>query len=250
MNGYTFYDSKINTGSQYLTKEIAYFLGGIYAANENVESEGNVYWTAPVRYNSKYSTQSEIAEHFESVSSLSRSVNGITIMVDNIKSTSLDSGKNRLPGFCTFFESNNLNNLIGEIPNLSRALHSSSDDVKKSFILGAIDGRGTPDIKIETGTIRYITIDCPTNEIGNFLNDFFTDCGLVCNYNTSRDRLEGGEPRKPQLRIKNVDYYIRNIGYISSTKFRKLKNAFDNRRGENCGVITDGFLPGLKRLEV
>lgn len=250
MNGYTIYDSKINTGSQYLTKEIAYFLGGIYAANENVESGGNVYWTAPVRYNPKYSTQREIAEHFETVSSLSRSVNGITIMVDNIRNTSLDSGKNRLPGFCTFFESNNLDNLIDEIPNLTRALQSSSDNVKKAFILGAIDGRGTPDIKIERGIIRYITIDCPTNEIGNFLNNFFTECGLDCNYNPPRDRLEGGAPRKPQLRIRNVDYYMRNIGYISITKFRKLKNAFDNRLSENCRVITNGFLPGLKRLEV
>ena len=38
------YDSGIETGTKYLTVEVAYFLGGIYAADENVMSNGKLYW--------------------------------------------------------------------------------------------------------------------------------------------------------------------------------------------------------------
>ena len=36
------YDSGIETGTKYLTVEVAYFLGGIYAADENVMSNGKL----------------------------------------------------------------------------------------------------------------------------------------------------------------------------------------------------------------
>ena len=49
MPTYQVYDAKIDTGTSYLTKEVAYFLGGIYAADEKVESGDRIYWAAPVR---------------------------------------------------------------------------------------------------------------------------------------------------------------------------------------------------------
>ena len=40
MPTYQVYNAGIDTGTNYLTKEVAYFLGGIYAADEKVTSRG------------------------------------------------------------------------------------------------------------------------------------------------------------------------------------------------------------------
>lgn len=249
MQRYVVYDAKINTGTKYLTEEVAYFLGGIYAADEKVFSNGKIYWAAPVRYNPTYSTTTETVEHFDFVNIISSRVNGYTVMKDNIKGTSLDSGKNRLPGFSTFFESTGLTDLLAEIPNLKTALFSASNAVQKAFIIGAIDGRGTPDASIEKRVIRYISLDCPNDYIGSFLSEVMMNYGLDINYNTARERLEGGAPRKPQLRIKNVEYYMEHLGYISPTKIRKLKQIYDAKFGDSTIIDGTSFLVGLKYLK-
>lgn len=242
------YDAGIKTNTKYLTPELAYFLGGIYAANESVIANGKRYWAAPVRYNPQYSTQTQTTEHFDNVCVISSKVDGYTVMKDNIKGTPLDSGKNRLPGFSTFFESTGLTDLNTEISNLKTTLLASDDDVKKAFILGVIDGRGTPDISIQKGLIRYLALDCPNDDIGSFLFDVFKSYGLLCNYNTARDRLEGGNPRKPQLRIKNVEDYMRGIGYISPAKIEHMKSVYMSKYGSANVADGSSFLSGLKYL--
>jgi len=247
---YQVYNPGINTGSSFLTEKVAFFLGGIYAANECVKSDNGLYWAAPVRYNPSYSTTTETAEHFDYIATLSSSVNGYTVMKENILHTSLDSGKNRLPGFSTFFQSTGLTDLSTEIPNLKAALFASSKDVQKAFIIGAIDGRGTPDASETKKVIRYLSLDCPTNDIGMFLSDVMLNFGIDINYNTARDRLEGGEPRKPQLRIKDVEWYMANMGYISPAKIKKLKSVYLSKYGSAHIINAGSFLTGLKCLTI
>ena len=243
------YNAGINTGTKFLTKEVAFFLGGIYAANEYVSNAGKSYWAAPVRYNPNYSTSLQTQNHFKYISKISKEVNGFTVMKEKITGTYLDSGKNRLPGFSTFFESTGLSDLNANLSLLKDALSKSPVFVKKAFILGVIDGRGTPDASIEKKVIRYLSLDCPSNEIGLFFNDIFCGFGFICNYNTSRDRLEGGNPRKPQFRIKNVDFYMKEIGYISPARFEKLADIYDACYGFHTQIDGSDFLPGLKYLD-
>lgn len=245
---YQVYDSGINTGSAFLTEEVAFFLGGIYAANECVRNANGLYWAAPVRYNPQFSSAAETAEHFDYITTISAKVSGYTVMKDNIVHTNLDSGKNRLPGFSTFFQSTGLTDLAQEIPDLKAALFNSSNEVQKAFIIGVIDGRGTPDASVAKQVIRYLSLDCPTTEIGNFLSEVMTHFGIDINYNTARDRLEGGAPRKPQLRIKDVEWYMANIGYISPAKIRKLHSVYLAKYGRANIVNVDDFLVGLKYL--
>lgn len=249
MTTYQVYDAGIKTGTRYLTEEVAYFLGGIYAADEKVVSNGKVYWAAPVRYNSNYSTSVETAQHFDFVSTISAKVSGYTVMKDNIKGTSLDSGKNKLPGFSTFFESTGLTDLLTEIPNLKTALFTSSREVQKAFIVGVVDGRGTPDASATKKVIRYLSLDCPNNDIGSFLSQVMKNYGLDVNYNTARDRVEGGNPRKPQLRIKNVVDYLQNLGYLSPAKIRKLEEVYRAKFGNATVINGSSFLMGLKYLK-
>ena len=72
--------------------------------------------------------------------------------------------------------------------------------------------------------------------------------GLLCNYNTARDRLEGGAPRKAQLRIKNVEDYMRRIGYISPAKFNNMKAVYMSKYGSAHESSGSAFMSGLKYL--
>lgn len=245
---YVPYNPGLDMGTIYLTEEAAYFLGGIYAADEHIGGNQK-YWAAPVRYNPQYSTSVETAEHFDFVTRISSSVRGYTEMKELIKGTPLDSGKNRLPGFSTFFKETTLHDLNVEIPNLKAALDSSQRPVKRAFILGAFDGRGTPDVSAAKGVIRYLSLDCPTDEIGSFLSDVLTDFGLSINYNTARDRLEGGNPRKSQLRIKDVDKYMEEVGYISPAKFRHLEQVYRQIYTSVTVSADYSFLPGVKLMK-
>ena len=120
--------------------------------------------------------------------------------------------------------------------------------MQKAFIIGVIDGRGTPDASVDKQVIRYLSLDCPNNNIGSFLSDVMINYGLDVNYNTARDRLEGGNPRKPQLRIKDVEYYMENVGYISPAKLRKLEEVYKAKYGSATITKDDAFLPGLKYM--
>lgn len=82
--------------------------------------------------------------------------------------------------------------------------------------------------------------------IRNLLNDFMKNNGFPCNYNTARDRLEGGEPRKPQLRIKNDEDYMKQIGFISPKRFSLISNAYTYTHHEVITINADEILPGLK----
>ena len=248
MPDYQVYNAGISTGTQYLTKEAAYFLGGIYAADEKVSSGGKLYWASPVRYNPTYSTPAETAAHFDCVRQIAAQVGGYTVMRENIRNTPLDSGKNRLPGFSTFFASTGLANLADGIPALKDALLRSSGEVQKAFIIGVMDGRGTPDASAARQTIRYLSLDCTSAAIGDFLSEIIVRYGLSVNYNTARDRAAGGAPRRPQLRIRDVRRYMENTGYISPAKVRKLAEVYQAVSGR--AVVTDAsaFLPGLKYL--
>ena len=141
-----------------------------------------------------------------------------------------------------------MTDLCAEIPNLKTVLFNSDQDVKTAFILGVIDGRGTPDINKKDGGIRYISLDCPNNEIGDFLFEVFQNSRLECNYNTARDRKEGGKPRKPQLRIRNIEYYMRNFGYISPCKYGKIKAQYQMVYGSATEIDGSSLLSGLKYL--
>lgn len=245
---YVRFDAGIVTGTNYLTEEVAYFLGGIYAADEHI---GGVkrYWAAPVRHNPQYSSAVETAEHFDYVSEISSKVRGYTLMKENLVGTSFDSGKNRLPGFSTIFEETTLNDLNSGIPGLKKALLDSEKPVKRAFILGVFDGRGAPDVNVAKQVLRYISLDCPTNEIGDFLTSVLEDYGFSVNYNTARDRLEGGRPRKPQLRIKDVNMYMKEIGYISPAKYRHVRDVYRAKYTRVTEIDDSAFFNGLKLLK-
>ncbi len=247
---YVSFDSGLDMNSRYLTEKVAYFLGGIFASEEQVTANGNRYKINPVRYNYRAATALEIAQHYELVRDIAVQVNGQTVMAENIRGTELDSGKNRMPGFSTFFKATSLGELVELIPSLRTALQNSPWKVQRAFLVGVFDGRSSADIDKKTHKIRMLSLDCISDEIGAFLSEVVEMCGIQYNYNTHRDRKEGGRPRNPQLRIKDVDYYVNNIGLISPRRINLMKSAYEYNY--ETVIVNDNsvVLKGLKTIVV
>lgn len=245
---YVAFETGLQMNSQYLTETVAYFLGGIYAAEECVISQGGRYMIAPVRYNYGAAATREIAEHFELVNALARTVNGRTLMKENIVHTTLDSGKNRMPGFATFFRSNTLENLNDLIPSLQQALNESSWEVQRSFLAGIFDGRSSADIDRNNHHVRMLSLDLISDTVSAFLSNVVEISGIRYNYNTHRDRVEGGNPRNPQLRIRDVDEFMGRVGLISPRRVRLLQEAYQQYYHHVTVHQNLEELPGLKTI--
>ena len=248
LNSYVVYDAGIDFGTQYLTKEAAYFLGNIFSSDEKITVSNQLYWIAPVRYNFRYASSLEIEQHFEFVKRISAPMGAQTLMAENIRGTSLNSGKFRLHGFGTYFRDTGLLELNNAIDGLKAALFQSPWSVQQAFMVGVFDGRGSIDIDKESKVIRYIVLDCPTPVIGSFLYDFFTSKGFSCNYNTARERVEGGAPRKSQLRIKNYFDYLSKLGFISPKRFAVVYESYIHNFGQCTIVDNSQILPGLRTI--
>lgn len=247
---YIAFNPGLAMNTQYLTEQMAYFLGGIYASEEQVISSDGKYKIAPVRYNYNAATDLEIAQHYELVKKIATPINGQTFMAENIRGTALDSGKNRMPGFSTFFKSTTLEELTDLIPNLRAALQQSPWPVQRSFLVGIFDGRSSADIDKKTHKIRMLALDCISDDIGAFLSEMVEMTGIRYNYNTHRDRLEGGRPRNPQLRIRDVEEFISRVGLISPRRVNLLKTAYEYNY-KNVEVIEDSTtLLGLKTIRL
>jgi len=238
----------LEMGTKYLINESAYFLGGMFAANESVVARGRKYWIAPVRYNNGYLTPEELEDHFKNVKASAAKLSNHTLMASTIKANGFDSGKfNRLAGFGTFFESKEGKKLEDMIPEIKGALLSSSQEVKRCFVAGMFDGRGSIDKNKKSGTIRYVVIDCENSVVGKFLCEVVEDYGFSYNYNQARERLEGGKPRKDQLRIPGNENYLEKIGFISKKKFDVAASSY-LAQPQYKTLEEDSVLVGLKRI--
>jgi len=248
MQNYEMLNIDINMGTKYLINESAYFLGGMFAANEPVVVKGQKYYITPVRHNRGYLTQEELERHFEYVNAMSHKLSNETLMSQTIKKNKFDSGKfNRLQGFGTFFETDGTKHIEDMIPEIKRALFASSREVQRSFIIGMFDGRGSVDINSKTNVIRYIVLDCENEIVGKFLCEVLDEYAINYNYNQARERLEGGRPRKDQLRIPGAEGYIFDIGFISEKKFKVAASAYSDTTYKINRE--DKVLNGLKTLE-
>ncbi|RCX15623.1 hypothetical protein DFP94_11471 [Fontibacillus phaseoli] len=235
----------IDLGTPYLTNESAYFLGGIIAADETVIINGVRYWISPVRHNNDYPTASELLSHFDSVSSIANILNKITFWVEqgyingNVKAPKFTG---RQVGFVTLFPEIE-ETTVEELASLiEEVIKHSSDEVIRCFIAGIFDGRGAIDFNYQNNTIRYISLDCDNTFVVRILRSILSD--FATNYNTARERLEGGTRRDKQLRIENISYYYKTIGFVSDVKFNKILEVNTNYAVN----YEDSVLKGLKTI--
>lgn len=245
MTTFEMHSLPIDLGTPYLTNESAYFLGGIIAADENITINGIRYWISPVRYNKEYVTKSELQSHYRSVNSIANVLNNQSFLVkgkffnDTIE---VPKFNNRHHGFVTLFpETKEVT--VEELATITKkVLKKSSEEVVRCFIAGIFDGRGAIDFNTADKSIRFISLDCENISVVKIFRSILSD--FVTNYNTSRERLEGGNPRDNQFRIKNIKYYYRTIGFVSDVKIKKY---LEGNEGVSINQ-EDTVLIGLKTI--
>lgn len=238
----------LDLGTEYLIKENAYFLGGILAADERTYFNNNEYWLAPVRHNPSYITTEELEQHFYFIKKLSSKISNETLMASTIKNNGIEVPKfRRMTGFATFFKSIEPTRIETIAEQVKLSILKSSNEIKRSFIVGLFDGRGALDINSKNNNIRNISLDCNNEYVAGILVEIIEDFGLPTNYNISRDRKEGGRPRDNQLRIPDGYEFMKQIGFISIRKFEAIKRGFNLSHYK----INDdsNILKGLKSIQ-
>jgi len=253
MNFYEPINIPINLGKNELSPECAYFLGAIFSADESFVYGGKRYWLAPVRHNFGPVIDKEIKEHMQLLQQIIGRANGKILTRDEMKARSwFDSGNIRRAfttkqGFAAIFESKENITINSFIDDVKIAIDKSSYEVMQAFIVGVFDGRSAVDRNKKNNQIRYLALDCENLAVANYLRTLLDKIGIEYNYNTSRDRLEGGLPRKEQLRIQgnNIPLFMEKVGFISPLKFGLIRSMLNPQLLVH---IDNKVLWGLKTL--
>ncbi len=218
-------DIEIDLGTKYLTNISAYFLGGIFAADEFAQKDGVRYVVSPTRYNKSSIDNKDFENHYQAVTKLAKVINKTTLLSPLIIANKLNTGKfnNRMFGFGTYFECANDLRLENEAAKVMTALEKSSSIVRRCFLVGMFDGRGYYDKHA-----GYIGFDCANEKLSKFLCDVINLYGLKCNYNPLRARKnKESKSRDPQIRINKIENFQENIGFISRQKINKYYDLYD-----------------------
>lgn len=253
MNFYEPIDLPIRIGKNELSPECAYFLGAIMSADESFDYEGKRYWLAPVRHNYRQATDEEICAHMQILQQIIGRANGGILTRNELKEKRwFNSGVvmrafTTKQGFAAVFESDENTTVDSFFDDVKTAMDNSVQEVKQAFIAGAFDGRSSIDRNTKNNKIRYLVLDCENQKVANYLGELLDMLGIESNYNTARERLEGGIPRKEQFRLKGcyMPLFMEHIGLVSPCKFELMRSMLDS----NLEVHIDNrILWGLKTL--
>lgn len=225
----------------------AYFLGAILSGNESYRlytSEKRV-WLASVKHNIGYCTTEQLNMHMQSLSKLAATTNGRVYSKAELTSRNWFTPNKQ--GFAIGFECDNDVSFDSICDYAEECIPRLSAEEKLCVLRGAFDGRSSIDINKMTNDLRYIVLDCGNDRAMDILAKLLREVGIRHNCNYARERLEGGEPRKPQLRVAAGSGYLfaHLIGYISPARLAILQRVFGN------GYVqqeADEVLYGLKLL--
>ena len=207
--------------------ESAYFLGAILAANESYSTQpgDERAWLATVKHNSGICSTQQMEAHKQALKELANETDGT--YCDKRYLMVRDWFPRNKDGFAISFMSDACIGIDALCEYARDLLPTLSLDAKKCILLGAFDGRSSIDVNRAQNTIRYITLDCGADKSMQFLVDLIEEFHFEYNCNYARERLEGGEPRKPQLRIaaRSASRFGSLIGFISPLRLSLLQNS-------------------------
>ena len=225
----------------------AYFLGAILAGDESYRlySSGKRVWLAVVKHNIGYCTTEQLDAHMQALSNLASTTKGRVYSKSELTSRNWFTPNKQ--GFAIGFESDNAVTSDSICDYAEACIPNLSAEEKLCIIRGAFDGRSSIDVNKATNDLRYIVLDCGNDRAMDILAKLLREIGIRYNCNYARERLEGGEPRKPQLRVAAASgmLFARKVGYISSARMRILQSVLGSSYEQQ---ETNDILNGLKLL--
>ncbi len=227
----------------------AYILG-LMCSNEKTVYSGTTYWLMPIRHN----PNPAIFPHlYIQLSYLKKIYSGFE-MLKHWKSlgysfNKYNAGKNGIVGLALHQSISNIVDLSHYI--CSDFIRNPSRDFKRSFLIGLFDGRSAFDSN--NGWLALDISDLPDFMVKR-IEDILIYFGISYNINSSysaRKRKSGAAPRQPQLRIADLEKFLKDIGLISEVRFN---NSYKGllKLGKVSPTLTsasDPLLPGLKILK-
>lgn len=229
------------------TPASAYFLGSLLAGDESYRLYGQKkrIWLAITKHNVGYCTSEDLTKHFDLVLNITKGMKAQMYRKAELVMRNWFT-PNKV-GFAAAFEAPEEVTSREVCTFTESILQGLSLELKRCIVLGAFDGRSSIDINKATGDIRYIVLDCGNNDSMDILSRLLSQLGIRYNCNYARDRLEGGEPRKPQLRVAaaSASRFAQLVGYISPARISILSKALGDRytlQQEN------ELLPGLTTI--
>lgn len=229
-----FLAAKEHSRSTTYTPVEAFFLGGMLMCSD----EHRRYdFVSLVRHNPGYANSRLLAEHRELIRGLASRAGGEITDLDN----------RRFEGFAVHFRSSrDTDDTI--LARARAAVANGNPAVLKAMLAGAYDGRASYDRRRGTQANTQFVVDCPQTNgdaIAELIVDLARRLGIGMNTNYSRKRLEGGNPRKTQLRLRSADAerFFTQVGLVSPEKLQRACELY----GCKDTVERDpDNLPGLK----
>ncbi len=125
------------------------------------------------------------------------------------------------------------------IDRIFETIMCSSSDIKKAFLLGAFDSKGTPD-----KTAKLMAMDSKSFEMGVAFNEIMIELNFKPTpVNKPRERENPDQlPRWPQIRLGLEEFY-QNIGTISQSKAEDAASYL-----HRSIVLDDSLLPNVKKM--
>lgn len=226
--------AKEHTGSTLYAPVEAFFLGGMLMCSD----EHHRYdFVSLVRHNPGYANPQLLVEHRNLIRVLSNKVGGEVTDLEN----------RHFEGFAVHFRSPR--DTDDTILERAKVAVANGDSVAwKAMLAGAYDGRASYDRRRDAQANTQFVVDCPqTNEgeIAELIVGLARKLGIGININYSRERLEGGNPRKTQLRLRSGDAetFFMQVGLVSPEKIQRACELY------GCNKVMERdpeILPGLK----
>jgi hypothetical protein len=243
-----FLTTKENSSSTVYNPTEAFFLGGMIMCGDE---HSRYDFVSLVRHNHGYANPNLLAEHRELIRVLANSVGGELTELRN----------RRFEGFEVHFRSSkDTDNSILERAQI--AVANGTSDTWKAMLAGVFDGRASYDRKRGTQANTQFVVDCPLaneREVSELVIRLARQIGIGVNANFARERLQGGNPRKTQLRLSasEAKRFFENVGLVSPEKMQRAcelygcEKAIDRDPEQLPGikVICSVGTPGVRSLK-
>lgn len=243
----------IDLGIDYLTVNLAYFLGGICVGDRTIIND-NEYFLSVLRHNPRQASALQLEEHYNNIKKIAEHINkeDYVYMHDYFKNENIDlrssDSNNKIfgqgkEGIITLFnvltENYSREDFINDIRD---TLLNSDEDIKIAFIIGVFDCKGAYDKS------SLIAVDYPSNAVGDLISDILESLDINFNNNNGMDARKRAsltaKPRAAQIRL-NYKTYLNKFGYISTYK---LQHSLSKLNVNEYTITRDSLLMGLSKV--
>lgn len=206
-----------------MNKAVAYILGLIYPLYKEKQLNEEEYILGCINHNSKMVTESDLSDHYISVSRLINKYMGQNkpLLKANKTADYLISPKK---GFAVLIEKTDFTQeeCIKMLSEKVEEIKYCSEEIKIEFVKGCFDGRGSWD-----KTAHYFSIDVDRDYNKQ---DLITEIVESLNVNLNVNRREENHTKNDQLRIKkeSLDKFMVNIGLYSKCRKKIIESAREN----------------------